>query len=99
MKSEPKELNRRTLIVKTRKLMLPYVFLVLVGCQLGQPGHSQAIGQSMVAATQASGRPGVMPITPQNAGIAFTGSTKLMSQPGHFAAFRGTLEMSTNDRQ
>jgi polyisoprenoid-binding protein YceI len=39
----------------------------------------------------------VIPLSPANARIEFTGSTALTSHAGHFAAFEGVLEMPTDD--
>jgi polyisoprenoid-binding protein YceI len=39
----------------------------------------------------------VIPISPANTSITFTGSTSLASHTGHFEAFEGTLEVLSDD--
>jgi polyisoprenoid-binding protein YceI len=73
--------------------LLPFSLLVLIGCQLCHPETGPGTNQS--AAAPAPVRPGVLPITPQNASFTFTGATALISHDGHFAAFDGLLEMPT----
>ena len=71
--------------------------LTLVGCQLCESRDRLRLEQAPTAALPAPTRPGLIPITPENARIEFTGATALSSQTGHFAAFDGSLEMATDD--
>jgi len=75
-------------------MLVPALALALAGCRLCDPGGSQAANPPTSAAPV---RPGVIPVTPANATIKFTGSTALVSHDGHFAAFDGALEMPTAD--
>ncbi len=78
------------------KVLLPVVPLMLavVGCHLFS---RDAVKPPPAASGPAPVRPGVIAISPANTTIAFTGSTALASQSGHFAAFDGTLELPTDD--
>ncbi len=67
--------------------------LAMVGCRMLESGSQPRTGQSSAGPV----RPGVIPISPTNASIEFTGSTTLASHTGYFAGFNGTLEMPTDD--
>lgn len=80
--------------MKAWKLLLPAA-LAATGCEGLEPAGRPA--DLPVAVLPAPSQPGVVSITPDTARIEFTGSTSLMSQSGHFAAFAGTLEMPSDD--
>jgi polyisoprenoid-binding protein YceI len=89
-------MTRRSLL-KRWNCLLPFV-LAAFGCHWCDSGTRTA--QPPAAPTAVPVRPvqpGVLPISPANASIEFTGSTSLMSQTGRFAGFDGTLEMPTAD--
>lgn len=77
------------------KLLVP-VALAVAGCQLCSTEDPKPT-RPPTATAAASVRPGVIPISPANASIEFTGSTSLVSHTGHFGSFDGTVEMPTDD--
>ena len=76
--------------------LMPLAF-VMVGCQLFSHIDVKPTRPTNPTSTAAPARPGVIAISPANASIAFTGSTSLTSQSGHFEVFEGTLEVPTDD--
>jgi polyisoprenoid-binding protein YceI len=70
--------------------------LSVVGCHLCSHGDVKPTRPPAAIGT-APIQSGVIPLSPGNARIAFTGSTAITSQSGHFEAFDGTLEVPSDD--
>jgi polyisoprenoid-binding protein YceI len=70
--------------------------VAIVGCELCSRGDVKPIRPP--TATAAVPLPsGVIPVSPANTNITFTGSTALTTHTGHFGVFEGTLEAPTED--
>jgi polyisoprenoid-binding protein YceI len=70
--------------------------VAIVGCELCSRGDVKPTRPP--TATVAVPLPsGVIPVSPANTSITFTGSTALTSHTGHFEAFEGTFEAPTDD--
>ena len=83
--------------MRTLTTLLLTLALVAAGCQMSGSRDRLRLEQAPTSSLPAPAQSGVIPITPANARIEFTGATALSSQAGHFAAFEGSLEMPTDD--
>jgi len=71
--------------------------VAVVGCHLCSPRDAKPSRQTTAASSAVPVPPGVIPLSPTNTSITFTGSTTITSHSGHFEAFEGTLEATSND--
>lgn len=78
--------------MKLWMIVLP-VAIGLAGCRLCESCVAPPAPIQTAAPLPPPVKVGTVAITPATASIEFTGSNLLMSQPGHFAAFEGELEV------